>query len=191
MSIAVVFGIVLAACFAYSWNASCSQYVCIYETKTLLSIAGVIVSTVLIAFGMHQMMFKKQPTKKTPSPKTMRHMTEWITILGLIFLGSLSYTIASYYHLIMDDWHWTFIKALAIAIPFVLIEYQFSLRGNFYAHNILGLNAVQIVLITMTFYFINAWLLNYFILKKHKVIWWREFLAFLLLTSAFVITTMS
>lgn len=107
-------------------------------------------------------------------------------ILGLIYIGTVCYTIASYYHLKLEKW--SFLQALLIAIPFVLIEYQFSLRGNFYAKKHLMMNAVQITLITMIFYFINSWLLNYFVLK-HSVIWWRELLSFLLIFLAFMITT--
>jgi hypothetical protein len=40
----------------------------------------------------------------------------------------------------------------------------------------------------MTFYFINAWLLNYFVLSQ-QVVWWRETLAFIFILLAFTITT--
>lgn len=111
---------------------------------------------------------------------------EYITILLLIYFGTIAYTVAAYYHLKLKKW--TFLKSLLIAIPLVLIEYQFSLRGNFLAKTFLKMNAVQIALITMTFYFINAWLLNYFILGQ-TVVWWREILAFIFVILAFTITT--
>lgn len=105
----------------------------------------------------------------------------------LIYIGTLFYTLASYLHLgIQDDW--TFQKAFILAIPLVIIEYQFSLRGNRYAHTELKLNAIQIILITMVFYFVNTWLLNIFVLK-HQVVVWRELLAFVLILSAFYVTT--
>jgi len=107
-------------------------------------------------------------------------------ILSLIFIGSVSYTIAAYYHLKLSDW--SFPKAFLIAVPLILIEYQFSIRGNYAAKDILGMNAVQITLITMAFYFINSWVLNYFVLKQ-KVVWWREVLALLCIGAAFVLTT--
>lgn len=110
----------------------------------------------------------------------------WIFILTLIYIGTVFYTLAAYYHLKIKKW--TFIQALIIAIPFVLIEYQFSLRGNFYAKNHLLMNAVEITLITMIFYFINSWLLNFFVLKD-PLNWWREGLAFIFILLAFVITT--
>jgi len=119
-------------------------------------------------------------------PKQPPYWINWIFILSLIYIGTVFYTLAAYYHLKIKKW--TFLQALIIAIPFVLIEYQFSLRGNFYAKNHLLLNAVEITLITMIFYFINSWLLNFFILKD-PLDWWREGLAFVLILSAFLITT--
>ena len=65
----------------------------------------------------------------------------------------MSYTIAAYYHLKLRNW--SFLTAFAIAIPFILVEYQFSIRGNRAAKDVLRLNAVQITLVTMTFYFIQ------------------------------------
>ena len=79
-------------------------------------------------------------------------------------------------------------KAFAIALPLILIEYQFSIRGNYEAKNLLKMNAVQITIMTMSFYFINAWMLNYFFLKA-PVIWWREMLAFACILLAFFLTT--
>lgn len=107
-------------------------------------------------------------------------------ILGLIFLGSLSYTVAAYFHLKLEKW--TFLKAFLIAVPFLLIEYQFSLRGNYYAKKHLMMNVVQITILTMIFYFFNAWLLNHLVLK-HPIVWWRELLAFVFILMAFYITT--
>jgi dipeptide/tripeptide permease len=110
----------------------------------------------------------------------------WFFILSLIFIGSVSYTIAAYFHLKLEQW--TFLKAFLIAVPFLLIEYQFSLRGNYYAKKHLLMNAVQITILTMIFYFFNAWLLNYFVLKQ-PMIWWRELLAFMFIVLAFLTTT--
>lgn len=151
----------------------------------------IILSIILLLFGainiLHNVVnllstskIQNIPLIKNPS------LYHNIYIFILIFLGSVAYTFASYYHLKMNNW--TFTKALLIAIPIVLIEYQFSLRGNFLASTILSMNAVQIALITMTFYFINTWLLNYFLLK-HPIVWWREILAFTLIILAFVVTT--
>jgi uncharacterized protein (DUF486 family) len=103
-------------------------------------------------------------------------------ILGLIYIASVCYTIASYYHL--SETNWSFLKALLIALPFVIIEYQFSLRGNYQAKNILGFNAIQITLFTLIFYFINSWILSHFILKEKAIIW-REISAFICIFSAY------
>lgn len=108
-----------------------------------------------------------------------------IKILGLIYVGTIFYTLASYYHLSIKDW--TFIKAFTMAIPLVAIEYIFSLYGNRYANSVLNFNALQILLITITFYFINAWLLNYFIIKN-KVNPTREIISFILILLAFYIS---
>ena len=111
---------------------------------------------------------------------------DWVFILGLIFVGSVTYTVAAYLHLKLDKW--TFLKAFLIAIPFLCIEYQFSLRGNQYAKIHLNMNVVQITILTMIFYFLNAWFLNIFVLK-HPTIWWREILAFFFIIMAFLTTT--
>ncbi len=104
----------------------------------------------------------------------------------LIFAGSVCYTIASFYHLKLKNW--SFVKALLIAIPFVIIEYQFSLRGNMHARQHLNLTAIDIVLITMCFYFINAWILNFLVLKQNVTVW-REILSFVFIICAFLVTT--
>ena len=103
----------------------------------------------------------------------------------LIYIGTIFYVLASYFHLTQDAW--TFKKALATAIPFVLIEYTFSLRGNYYAYSELELNPLQILIVTMVFYFINMWIFNYFITKK-IINTFREVVAFILIISAFVIS---
>lgn len=110
----------------------------------------------------------------------------WICIL-LIFIGSMSYTVAAYIHLKLEN-SWTFLAAFTIALPLILLEYQFSIRGNHYAH-MQGLNAVQITLITMCFYFINSWVLNKFVLRRNAVIWWRELMAFVCILVAFMLST--
>lgn len=111
--------------------------------------------------------------------------SEWY-IFFLIYCGTLFYTIASFYHLHLKQW--TFAKAFTIALPLVVIEYNFSLRGNWWAHSILGYNATQIMLITLCFYFINSWLLNNFVLK-HEVLWHRELVSLALILIAFANTT--
>jgi len=109
-------------------------------------------------------------------------MSTWLILL-FIYLGTLFYSLAAYLHLSIYH-NWTFMKAFLIAIPLVILEYQFSLRGNRYANTELKLNAVQILIITIAFYFINVWIINHFILKN-SVVWWRECLAFLFIICAF------
>ena len=107
---------------------------------------------------------------------------------SLIFLGTIFYTIASYYHLSYNK-NWTFLKALAIAIPFVLIEYTFSLRGIHHSYKYLNHSTSTILIITIIFCFISMWLFNYFILKNRtNVNLFKEFLAFVLVIIAFYIS---
>lgn len=162
------------------------------KTKKLFS-ATVAMSILLILLGALNILIGIEKYLKLlenkanfkPIVKTVGWF-EWILIIGMIFVASVSYTIAAYYHLKLENW--SFLMAFGIALPLILIEYQFSIRGNFAAKDILKLNAVQITLITMTFYFINSWVLNAIFLKN-KVVWWREILAFGFIIAAFIITT--
>lgn len=101
----------------------------------------------------------------------------------LIFLGSVMYTIAAYAHLKFNNW--TFVKAFALAMPIVALEYVFSLHGNKLSNTVLGLNAIQILIITFCFYFVNLWVMNIMFLH-HRVVWWREAVAFVLVCAAFL-----
>jgi len=117
----------------------------------------------------------------------MKYTLKNIGILFLIYVGTIFYTLAAYYHLTFGN-KWRFIDAFLVAIPLVVIEYTFSLPGNHYANLILKLSAQNILTITVCFYFINLWLLNYFVLK-HKVNMIREIVAFILIIMAFLCTT--
>ena len=158
------------------------------EKKKVLFNFTILLSICIILFGAALMTASlystsgKMEMKQSNSPSWWH----WIFVLGLIFIGSVAYTIAAYYHLKMEQW--TFLKAFLIAVPFLLIEYQFSLRGNQYARTHLNMNAVQITILTMIFYFFNAWILNLFVLK-HPMVWWREISAFFFILMAFLITT--
>ncbi len=103
-----------------------------------------------------------------------------------VYIGTVFYTLASYYHLSLKDW--TLKKALIIAVPLVLIEYIFSLRGNHSLNEDFKINPVSIMLITMCFYFINTWLLNYFVLKN-EINPIREIISLILILIAFYIST--
>lgn len=151
-----------------------------------------IVSSILLLFiGAILLLETVEKVFRTPSEyekqkKVDLYTWHWVYIIGLIFLGSVFYTMAAYLHLKMDEW--TFLKALLIAIPFVFIEYQFSLRGNYYAKQHLLMNTVQITVLTMIFYFFNAFLLNYFVLQQPVVVW-RELLSIFFILMAFLTTT--
>ncbi len=103
-----------------------------------------------------------------------------------IYIGTIFYVIASYFHLSIKKWNLK--QAYLIAIPLVMVEYYFSLNGNHDANQVLKLNPLQILLVTMSFYFINTWLLNYFVIKN-DIILWRELLSFILIISAFYVST--
>jgi uncharacterized protein (DUF486 family) len=107
----------------------------------------------------------------------------------LLYLGSICYVIASYYHLKLN-YEWSFFLALSIALPIVIIEYCFTLPGNFYLHNEHGFDPIHILIITIIFYFINLWLLNVFILKKKIQNYYYEIIAFILIIIAFFMTDM-
>jgi len=152
---------------------------------------AVIVSILIISFGTALFVDNiddvvRQFTAIAHNKKQVASAFHWVFVLAIIYLGTAFYTIAAYYHLTLKNW--TFLNALLIALPIVFMEYQFSLRGNFYARKHLALNAVQILLITTIFAFINNWLLNYFVLK-HPLVWWRETIALALIAAAFFITT--
>ena len=151
---------------------------------------AIIIAIFLIIFGGINLLINIEVFLSKNDATILQNFTNTssstLYVYFLIFIGSVCYTIASFYHLKIQNW--TFLKALLIAIPFVIIEYQFSLRGNMHARRHLNLNAVEIVIITMCFYFINAWILNYLVLKQNMTVW-REILSFVLIVCAFLITT--
>ncbi len=180
-----LFGILFILIGIYIWyNQDLKHETYFINLKILSGIILLIIGAYMVIENIDDLGLKE--TNWNTNIEKPLSQFEYITILLLIYFGTICYTVASYYHLKLKKW--TFLKSLFIAIPLVLIEYQFSLRGNFLAKTFLKMNAVQIALITMTFYFINAWLLNYFVLYQ-KVVWWREILAFVFIILAFVITT--
>lgn len=107
-------------------------------------------------------------------------------ILPFIFIYAASwcYVLAQYYHLSLSNW--TFIKAMLIALPLVIIEYSFSLHGNKLANA--NITPFQILLITIGFYVLNIIILNIFVFKAgfNPV---RDTLAVLLLVAAIALST--
>ncbi len=100
----------------------------------------------------------------------------------LIYLGSIFFVLAAYFHLSYDNW--SLKKALTTALPLVVIEYCFLLPGNHAAKEELSLNPIQILVIMIVFNFINLWLFN-FLVTKSIVNYKRELLAFAFIIAAF------
>lgn len=182
----IIIGIMLAIIGGITWWRQ-EKHKKLVSFAISISILLIILGAFNILLGIEYYIGLLEKSAMRPAVDSIR-IFEWVFILGLIFLGSISYTIAAYYHLKLENW--SFLTAFAIALPLILIEYQFSIRGNHAAKHILKLNAVQITLLTMTFYFINAWVLNYFFLKQ-PIVWWREILAFMCIILAFLLTTRS
>ena len=110
----------------------------------------------------------------------------WAKLLPLllIYIASWCYVIASYYHLHLKNW--SFLLAFLIAVPFVLIEYIFSLNGNKLANA--SITPLQIVLVTISFYIINILILNLLVLKAPINIY-RDGLAVILIFGAIFLST--
>jgi hypothetical protein len=106
-----------------------------------------------------------------------------LLFLLFMFIGSMLYVIGSYAHLSLAPW--TFWKAYVIAMPLVAIEYQFSLRGNKWA-NESGISPINVLLITLCFYFISMYALNK--LYLHGKVESKDFAAFLCILTAFAIS---
>lgn len=106
----------------------------------------------------------------------------------LIFMGTICYTIASYYHLKIKEW--TFLKALMIAVPFVLIEYTFTLHAHRLAFEHLNASPSKILIFTICCNFICIWVFNYYVMeiKLNVRDAFREFISFLLIVMAFYIS---
>jgi uncharacterized protein (DUF486 family) len=102
----------------------------------------------------------------------------------LIYAASWCYILAQYYHLSLTNW--TLVKAAAIALPLVLIEYSFALNGNKLAS--ITMSPTQILLMTIGFYVLNILLLNMFIFKQDINIA-RDLVAFALIIGAILISS--
>ena len=181
-----LFGIVFILMGIYIWyTQDVKKETYFLNLKIIIGMFFLIIGAYMVIENIDDIVVNDNDSWNTNITKPLSQF-EYITIMLLIYFGTIAYTVAAYYHLKLKKW--TFLKSFLIAIPLVLIEYQFSLRGNFLAKTLLKMNAVQIALITMTFYFINAWLLNYFILSQ-TVVWWREIISFIFILLAFTITT--
>ena len=101
----------------------------------------------------------------------------------LIYIGSIFFVLAAYFHLSFKEW--TLKRALITALPLVFIEYCFLLPGNHKAKEELLLNPIQILVIMLVFNFINLWIFNRFV-SKSKLNYKREILAFGFIIAAFL-----
>ena len=118
----------------------------------------------------------------------MKKTNYYLCVLG-IFIGTIFYTLASYYHLKMGP-KWTFLSALLLAIPFLLLEYTFSLNANYYLHYDHGLSPSKILSMTVCFNFITIWLFNYFVMQNGNVNFLHEFVALVFILTALYISNM-
>jgi uncharacterized protein (DUF486 family) len=181
-SLHIVIGVVCAISGGVLWLKETS----LINARVVASIAIILFGAFNILVGLNSYIKSQKHTLQAKSFTNNAKISEWIFTIGLIYIGSVSYTIAAYYHLVLK--RWSFATAFAIALPLILIEYQFSIRGNRAANHLLKMNAVQITLLTMTFYFVNSWILNFFYLER-KVVVWREFSAFACICLGFILTT--
>ncbi len=102
----------------------------------------------------------------------------------LIYIASCFYVLAQYYHLHLSNW--TFLKAISIALPLVVIEYCFALNGNKIANQ--TMSPTQILTMTIGFYILNIIILNVLVFKNEfNPI--RDIAAILLILAAVLIST--
>ena len=113
-------------------------------------------------------------------------MNKWLAIF-FIYMGSVFYTLASFYHLSLGT-QWTFFKAYMLALVFVLIEYLFNIKGNHGANK--HVTVFQIMILIIAFDLINLYILNYFVLKN-KINVFRDGISLLFIGVAIAISSSS
>ena len=111
-------------------------------------------------------------------------MNKWLAIL-LIYLGSVCYTVASFYHLSFGK-QWTFFRAYLLALMFVSIEYIFNVYGNKGAAD--HITVFQIMILIIAFDLINLYVINA-LLIKHKIDYMRDGISILLIIAAILISS--
>lgn len=111
-------------------------------------------------------------------------MNKAIAIL-FIYLGSVCYTMASFYHLSLGS-QWSFGRAYMTALIFVLIEYFFNIFGNKGANE--HLSVFQIMMLVIAFDLVNLYIINALLLKNpiHPV---QDGLSLLLLCGAIALSS--
>jgi hypothetical protein len=110
-------------------------------------------------------------------------LNKWQAIL-MIYIGSVCYTIASFYHLSFGE-QWTFWRAYALAIVFVSIEYIFNVIGIRECNRYISV--FQIMILVIAFDLINLYAINVIFLKN-TLRPWREFVSLALIGVAVFIS---
>lgn len=111
-------------------------------------------------------------------------MNKWGAIF-LIYLGSVCYTIASFFHLSFGS-EWTFVRAYIIGLLFVSVEYVFNILGNKHANRYI--TVFQIMLLIIAFDLVNLYVINA-ILLKNDVNYVRDGICLLLIGAAIYISS--
>jgi uncharacterized protein (DUF486 family) len=175
-------GCVMGAIGSYTWIQ--------LETKTLLE--QFLISLLVLTAGFNFFFGLKgffvddtvSTTTVSSTEKLKWYSKEGLWGLFLVYIGAVFYALAAYYHLAIPNW--SFLTAFLVALPLILIEYHFSLRGNHIMYDRIQWNATQVAVVSLVFYFINTWIMNKFIFKR-KFVLWREIVGFLLLAGAFAV----
>ena len=108
----------------------------------------------------------------------------WLITIFVLFLGSLCYVMASFYHLTMGE-RWSFGRAYALALLFVSIEYMFNVYGNRRAAE--HLTVVQTMVMIFVVDFVALFLVNGLFLHNPVSVW-RDGLSILLLFAALLVS---
>lgn len=111
----------------------------------------------------------------------MRH---WQAVL-LIYLGSVCYTLASFWHLSLGE-RWSFWRAYPLALSFVAVEYVFNVWGNKGANR--HITVFQIMLLIIAFDLVNLYILNALVLAN-PVHPWRDGASLLLIAGAVALSS--
>jgi hypothetical protein len=172
-------GLVMGIIGSYTWIQADNKTI----WEQLLVGLLVLVAGVNFFLGLKGIFVDGQKRETSiPAGPVKWYSKQGLWALLLVYLGAVFYSMAAFYHLALPKW--TFLRAFMIAVPLILIEYHFMIRGNHMVYDVLQWNATQVAFVTLIFYFINTWILNKFVFKR-KFVWWRETLALGLLAAAF------
>lgn len=111
-------------------------------------------------------------------------MNKWLAIL-FIYLGSVCYTVASFYHLSFGN-KWSFMRAYTLALMFVAVEYVFNVVGNKHANQ--HITVFQIMILIIAFDLVNLYIINALLLKN-KIDYARDGVSLALIAAAIVLSS--